>query len=303
MKILKIKNKKEIIISIAIGIGILGTAFGCKTYMKAEEEKSIEKAEQTKAENAKSTDSLIEKVGDVTLTSEKDIIKAEKSYNALSKEEKALVTKYDVLEKARTTYDGLVSEKKTAEGIEKEINALGDITLEKEDIINDLYTRYSALSETAKGYVKSYDTLKNAMDTIVALKEDINKKENDEVAEEKKSEDTESTAKTTKKAESKAADTENENSVTDTNGNSVTIDSDTASKTVDEGNGNTTTTYTNGGKEQTWVDPDGTITIMYADGSAKITSPDGTYAVFSPEGVIVDKNYEFDENAHLEFGN
>lgn len=46
-----------------------------------------------------------------------------------------------------------------ADAIEKEISAIGKVTLDKEDMIHDLRSRYDALSDQAKGRIKSVDIL------------------------------------------------------------------------------------------------------------------------------------------------
>lgn len=315
---INIKKIRPALISIAVGAAILGSAYAYKAYT---EHQAIEKAENAKEEmarNAKAADTLIEKIGDVTIDSGKAIAKAEKSYAKLSEDEKSLVKKYDDLVSARKQYDDLVSEKAEAESISKEIDNIGDVTIDKKEQIQSLSGRYSALSDFGKSYVKNYDTLKEKEESLNAIIEEANTEINDEVASEKKAEDDKlSKSSKTKKAESKdaadtsadvpaksveSAKTETASTVSDTNGNSVTIDNSNGAKTEDLGPDlGTATTYADGTVQVKYAN--GNVMTQNTDGSTRLESPDGKYAVFDANGVIIDKNYEFDNNATLEIGN
>lgn len=315
---INMKKAKPVIISIAIGAAILGSAYAYKAYSEKKAALEIEKSEEIKASNAKDTDNLINEIGTVTIDSGKSITKAEKSYAKLSDDEKKLVKGYDSLLSARKEYDSLVSEKEEAESISSEIDKIGDVTIEKKEQIQSVSGRYAALSDFGKSYVKNYDTLKEKEDSLNKLIEEANAKLNDEVASEKKAEDEKSDGtKKTKKAASddteitaedtaspkavESAEKETESTVTDTYGNTVTIDKQTGAKTEDLGSElGTKTTYADGTIE--YNDKNGKLT-QNTDGTTRVEGPDGRYAVFDANGVIIDKNYEFDENSTLVIGN
>ena len=311
---INMKKAKPVIISIVLGTAILGSAYAYKSYTKYKAAEEIKISEEKMKSAAEKTDSLIIKIGKVTIDSGKAISKAEKSYEKLTDEEKALVTEYDVLLSAKKDYDALVSEKEEAERISSEIDDIGDVTIDKKEQIQSLSGRYSALSDFGKSYVKNYDTLKEKEESLNAIIEEANTEINDEVASEKKAEDDKSSKSSkTKKAESKdaadtsadvpaksveSAKTETASTVSDTNGNSVTIDNSNGAKTEDLGPDlGTATTYADGTVQVKYAN--GNVMTQNTDGSTRLESPDGKYAVFDANGVIIDKNYEFDENSTL----
>ena len=107
-------NKKFIFIPLAIVLGIsvitassILIVRGVQHAQRVQENKRIEKENQEKINYVID---LINDIGDVTLESEPKIIKAEEAYNNLSDTQKESVTNYNVLLKARETYDQLFFE-------------------------------------------------------------------------------------------------------------------------------------------------------------------------------------------------
>lgn len=104
-------NKKFIFIPLAIVLGIsvitassILIVRGVQHAQRVQENKRIEKENQEKIDYVIN---LINGIGDVTLESEPKIIKAEKAYNSLADNLKDNVTNYNVLVKARETYEEL----------------------------------------------------------------------------------------------------------------------------------------------------------------------------------------------------
>ncbi len=108
---------------------------------------------------------LIDKIGDVTLDSKSAIDTARKAYDALSEEDQAKVTNYDILTAA---------EKKLSEleirNVETLIDAVGAVTLAKENQINAAREAYDNLTDEQKAEVSNYDVLKAAEDKLAQLK-------------------------------------------------------------------------------------------------------------------------------------
>ena len=110
---------------------------------------------------------LIDVIGTVTLDSENAIKIAINAYNALTEEQKALVTNYATLQSAIAQLSTL----KIAE-CERLIDAIGTVTLDKEDAIVKARTYYTSLSDDEQKKVDNYDKLTAAEDALKELKEE-----------------------------------------------------------------------------------------------------------------------------------
>lgn len=119
--------------------------------------------EQIKA-HAEEASAAIDAIGEVTVDSKDSIVGARELYDALTSEEKELVTNYDVLEKAEEEYDAAVAEKmaENVAEVENTIEAIGEVTLDSSNKITAAKKAYNALSSEEKSMVKNYDVLKNA---------------------------------------------------------------------------------------------------------------------------------------------
>ena len=89
----------------------------------------------SKSAEAKRVDTLISSIGTVTLDSESKITEAEKEVEGLSIEDYKQLNNIEQLEKARKTYDNLVSKEK-ADKIIALINEIGNVTIDSENKIN-----------------------------------------------------------------------------------------------------------------------------------------------------------------------
>ena len=88
-----------------------------------------------KSDNAKVCESLINKIGEVTLDSEKTIRVADEAYDALTEEEKVQIKKSaEKLSESRDAYNQLLIDTKLG-SVEELIDAIGEVTLDSEKAI------------------------------------------------------------------------------------------------------------------------------------------------------------------------
>lgn len=120
----------------------------------------------------------INAIGRVTLASKADIDAARAAYSALTEEEQAYVTNAEQLKAAEKAYGKLVAaaekeeaDKAAAEAVDKKIDAIGKVTLESKDAIEDALAAYHGLTDDQKQLVKGYDVLAEAIDAYNALAE------------------------------------------------------------------------------------------------------------------------------------
>ncbi len=136
-------------------------------------EASKQLAEFRKEYNVLSAQDLVDKIGNITVNSISAIEKAEKAYNALSEEEKALVSNIpNTLNNARKEYETAKQEanQKEADKVTALINSLGSVTLNSKSQIEEISNAYSKLSREAKDLVVNYSTFvsaKNNYETLV----------------------------------------------------------------------------------------------------------------------------------------
>ena len=119
-------------------------------------------------ENVESTIASIDRIGQVTEDSDDSIREAENEYNALSEKQKEAVTNRNDLAAAREAYDSLIEER--VRFVEESISDIGEVTLDKKDLINRAEMAYKALSADEKKQVSNYDELKRAIASLDSLK-------------------------------------------------------------------------------------------------------------------------------------
>ncbi len=149
----------------------------------AELKEAFDNAEKAEADKlaASAVIESISLIGEVTLESESAIIRARNAYNALTSDQKRLVSNYTVLSAAEDT---LAQLKKDAELDEQEktdraaanlvmlkIEQLGYITLDSEEDIRGARDAYDALTPEQQALVTNYDVLTNAENSYKELKE------------------------------------------------------------------------------------------------------------------------------------
>ena len=155
-----------------------------KKYQELKEQ--ADKEEIDKAEAA-SVDKLIETIGEVTLDSGETIEAARAAYNALTDEQKVLVTGLDVLKAAESKYQELkdAADKEAAAEVDRLIEVVGDeITLDSGEAIEAARAAYNALTDSQKALVKNLDSLIKAESVYDAITEK-QETENQDVHEQK----------------------------------------------------------------------------------------------------------------------
>ncbi len=106
---------------------------------------------------ASAVEALIDAIGAVTLESEDAIVSAEKAYNALTGNQKAMVSNYDVLTLAREAYDKLASDHAAADAVKALIDAIGTVNRHSKEKIDAARKAYEDLTEEQKALVTNYD--------------------------------------------------------------------------------------------------------------------------------------------------
>ena len=155
-----------------------------KKYQELKEQ--ADKEEIDKAEAA-SVDKLIETIGEVTLDSGEAIEAARAAYNALTDEQKVLVTGLDAMKAAESKYQELkdAADKEAAAEVDRLIKAVGDeITLDSREAIEAARAAYNALTDSQKALVKNLDSLIKAESVYDAITEK-QETENQDVHEQK----------------------------------------------------------------------------------------------------------------------
>ena len=135
-------------------------AYVTKADVLAEAQAAYEalvKSENDKAAAA-AVEARIDAIGEVTIDSRTAIEKAEAAYEALTDEQKQLVTNSDVLTVARAAYDSLVQ----VNEVEKQISLIGKVTTDSKAKIDAARTAYDALTADQQKQVGNYDVLQAA---------------------------------------------------------------------------------------------------------------------------------------------
>lgn len=114
-----------------------------------------------KSSEARAVEQQIKNLGEITLDSEQAIKEAKDAYNALSSEDQASVKNYDVLEQAESRYMVI--------SLEKEIDEIGEVTLESETAISELVDAYEKMTEDEQTSVSNYEKLEGAVEELTAL--------------------------------------------------------------------------------------------------------------------------------------
>lgn len=126
-------------------------------YHVTNHKKLLEAMNNYNSYKAKETNSLIDQIGNVTLDSYSIIDKAKESYDALSEDQKKLVTNQKNLFSAIEKITNL-----KIENAESKISAIGTVTLKSDSDIKEARELYNKLTNDEKSYIKNYDDLKNA---------------------------------------------------------------------------------------------------------------------------------------------
>ena len=132
----------------------------------------------------------INAIGTVTLDSKTTIEAARAAYNALTADQKALVTNYETLTNAETALKALQdaadkasADKAAANAVAEKITAIGTVTLDSKTAIEVARAAYDALTDEQKALVANYETLTIAEASLKALQDAADKTAADAVAE------------------------------------------------------------------------------------------------------------------------
>jgi len=136
------------------------------TLTAAEEKLAALKADKAVAD---AVAAKIEAIGEVTLDSEAAIAAARTAYDALTEDQKTLVTNLQVLTDAENKLEALQ--------VMQKIDAIGEVTLDSEAAVAAARTAYDALTEAQKTQVTNVDTLTAAEAILEALKAEKTNKE------------------------------------------------------------------------------------------------------------------------------
>lgn len=134
---------------------------------------------QQAAENQRAAQAVINQIGaigEVTLESEAVIQAARQAYDALTPAQQALVTNYTALTNAEATLAALqkdAADQAAAGAVEALIDAIGEVTVEKEAQINAAREAYNALTSDQKRLVENFDVLTAAEAQLSILKNDF----------------------------------------------------------------------------------------------------------------------------------
>lgn len=136
----------------------------CKRHVE-NHEKLIEARATYNELMAADTDKLIEAIGTVDDDSEKKIVKAKESYDALTDDQKKLVKNHETLDKAATEYNT-----RKASAVDDLVTAIGEIDDDAEERINKAKEAYEALNEEQKKLVKDAGKIDKAYEDLSTFK-------------------------------------------------------------------------------------------------------------------------------------
>lgn len=122
-----------------------------------------------KSENVIAAEEAIKAVGTVTLESKADIEKAEKAVEALTAEEKEKFKMNDELEAIKKRYEELTQEEKV-EKVVALIDALGEISLESGEKIDEAKKAFGEIADDYKSKVSNKNVLDDAEATLKELR-------------------------------------------------------------------------------------------------------------------------------------
>ena len=126
------------------------------------------------SEAAKNVDSLISQIGTVTLQSEGVIISAEEALGSLSESDIKSVKNIAQLQEARNEFNTLV-----AKSIDEQIEAIGEITLDKKDLVTNARDAFDSLDSNIKNLVTKSSLLDDMDRQLNTLEAEVQGKEVD----------------------------------------------------------------------------------------------------------------------------
>ena len=137
---------------------------------------TLAQADSANREAAQAVMDLISAIGEVTLESEDAITAARAAYNKLTPEQQAFVANYITLTNAETMLASLKTQaanEAAAKVVEDMIDAIGEVTVEKEEQINAAREAYNQLTNDQKRLVDNLAVLTAAEAQLSVLKNDF----------------------------------------------------------------------------------------------------------------------------------
>ena len=141
--------------------------------------KALQDATDKAAADKATADAVTEKIaaiGTVTLDSKTAIEAARAAYDALSDEQKALVTNYEILTAAEASLKALqdaadkaAADQAAADAVTEKIAAIGTVTKDSKTAIESARAAYDALTAEQKALVANYETLTAAEKALANL--------------------------------------------------------------------------------------------------------------------------------------
>lgn len=143
-----------------------------KQQKKVKNRNVLLKADETIDDlKVKEVEDAISAIGTVTADSENVLENAEDLYDALPEDLKERVP-YDSLEKAWTEYDTIL-----VEAVKKKIDSIGTVSLNSEELLDEIEEDYEQLSKENQALVTNYDIYTKAVAQYKKLQEERGKEE------------------------------------------------------------------------------------------------------------------------------
>ena len=151
---MRLSKRSARIFAVSMCLAIAATCTGCKSS------------------EVKNTETLINSIGDVTLSSGDAIDAASSAYAGLG-DQQSKVENAQTLQDAEAAYSSLVEEKDgLVQAAIDAINAIGDVTIDSQAAIDAATAAYQAVPKEGREDITNYDTLVAATSTLNHLKKD-----------------------------------------------------------------------------------------------------------------------------------
>ncbi|MDD6301759.1 MAG: endonuclease [Bacillales bacterium] len=125
---------------------------------RAFDDNYIANGQITNKQKADKVIELIDAIGEVSLSSETTITNVRNQYNILSTEAKKLVTNYQTLLDAEDKLNDL-KDRQIALDFDKKVDTIGEVTLEKQALIESIRLEYNNLTQNQKSYITKLNIL------------------------------------------------------------------------------------------------------------------------------------------------
>lgn len=127
---------------------------------RAFDDNYIANGQITNQQKANKVIELINAIGEVSLSSETTITNVRNQYNILSTEAKKLVTNYQTLLDAENKLNDL-KDRQIALDFDKKVDTIGEVTLEKQALIESIRLEYNNMTQNQKSYITKLNILED----------------------------------------------------------------------------------------------------------------------------------------------